>query len=309
MTVTDRNEAASSDTHPTGAYQHELVSEPHSARHRRPVERAGDLVTGIGPTIAGSNVIMQLAHPKVGYGVVESRVDSGNAVKRPIKRGRTTGTFLAVALLGDASDREFVHDELARVHDLVYSTDTSPVRYSANNSRLQLWVAVCLLKYFIDQHELIYGRLSDTERDRVVVDSRWLGMTLNVSTEQWPRTYHEVRDYWYAQVGSMRIEPPVRELLQSLSDLSFLSSRLGPAGTLLHKAFGRPMNFLIKAGLPPEFRTMMQWEWTERDERMYLHTLQMARLVDPAVGRLMRGLLHTYVYDMRLRRRLGLKVF
>ncbi|AZG46837.1 oxygenase MpaB family protein [Gordonia insulae] len=308
MTVIDRNDAAPAGREHDG-FQHAHVADVARARSRRRVRRTGDLVTGLGPTIAGANVIMQLANPKVGHGVVESRVDSGSAVKHPIKRSRTTGTFLAVALLGDARDRAYVHDELQRVHEQVYSTSTSPVRYSANDSRLQLWVAVCLLKYFIDQYELLYGPLSADERENVVADSRWLGTSLNVRDDQWPSSYRELHDYWQAQLDDLTIDPPVRELLQRLSDLSFLSYRMGPAGTVAHKVLGRPMNYLIKAGLPPEFRAMMNWRWSTADEWHYERALAIARIVDPAVGRVMRGLLQAYVYDMRLRRRLGLKVF
>ncbi|MCF3938583.1 oxygenase MpaB family protein [Gordonia tangerina] len=290
-------------------YQHAHVADVRASRHRRRIRRTGDLVTGLGPTIAGANVIMQLANPRVGYGVVESRVDSGSAVKHPIKRSRTTGTFLAVALLGDDEDRRYVHDELKRVHDLVYSTAESPVRYSANDSRLQLWVAICLLKYFIDQYELLYGRLTVAEKERIIADARWLGTTLNVRPDQWPSSYRQLQEYWDDQLGDMAIDPPVRDLLQQLSDLSFLRHRFGTAGTVAHKVLGRPMNYLINAGLPPEFRDMMQWRWGPGDERLYARTLRVARALDPATGRLMRGMLFTYVLDMRLRRRLGLKVF
>jgi uncharacterized protein (DUF2236 family) len=37
-----------------------------------------------------ANVIMQLSWPEVGYGVAESKVDSGNLLKHPWKRARTT---------------------------------------------------------------------------------------------------------------------------------------------------------------------------------------------------------------------------
>ena len=40
---------------------------------------------------------MQLARPGVGYGVMESRVESGRVDLHPIKRARTTFTYLAVA--------------------------------------------------------------------------------------------------------------------------------------------------------------------------------------------------------------------
>ncbi len=39
-----------------------------------------------------ANVIMQLARPGVGYGVLESRVESGRVDRHPIKRARTTFT-------------------------------------------------------------------------------------------------------------------------------------------------------------------------------------------------------------------------
>lgn len=52
-----------------------------------------------------ANVIMQLSRPGVGHGVVESRVDSGNLMKHPWKRARTTFQYLAVAIFGTDGDR------------------------------------------------------------------------------------------------------------------------------------------------------------------------------------------------------------
>ncbi len=49
---------------------------------------------------AAANVVMQLAWPGVGYGVVESKVDSGSILKHPWKRLRTTSQYLAVAVFG-----------------------------------------------------------------------------------------------------------------------------------------------------------------------------------------------------------------
>ncbi|MGI8678255.1 MAG: oxygenase MpaB family protein [Jatrophihabitans sp.] len=61
---------------------------------------------GVGAGLAGSaNVIMQLALAPVGYGVVESAVESGQATRHPVKRARTTFTYLAVAMLGNDDAR------------------------------------------------------------------------------------------------------------------------------------------------------------------------------------------------------------
>ena len=55
---------------------------------------------GVALLAGPANVIVQLARPGVGYGVMESRVESGRVGLHPIKRARTTFTYLAVATGG-----------------------------------------------------------------------------------------------------------------------------------------------------------------------------------------------------------------
>ena len=54
---------------------------------------------------AAANVVMQLGNPGVGYGVAESKVDSGNVLRHPWKRLRTTLSYLVIALFGTPDDR------------------------------------------------------------------------------------------------------------------------------------------------------------------------------------------------------------
>jgi hypothetical protein len=93
-----------------------------------------------------ANVIMQLASPPVGYGVLESPVDSGNVYKHPLKRSRTTGYYLAAATIGTDADRALVRKEIDKVHALIRSTASSPFAYNAFDPQLQLWVAACLYR-------------------------------------------------------------------------------------------------------------------------------------------------------------------
>jgi len=58
--------------------------------------RVVDLLNPAAVLLPAANVIMQLASPAVGYGVLESPVDSGNVYKHPFKRARTTGTYTLV---------------------------------------------------------------------------------------------------------------------------------------------------------------------------------------------------------------------
>jgi uncharacterized protein (DUF2236 family) len=103
-----------------------LVSGP--ARLPRTVR---DLV--LTPVLLGAtaNVIMELSLPPVGYGVRESRVDSGNLFRHPFHRFRTTNAYLGVALLGTEDEIRAYRKAVGGSHAQVRSTGESPVDYSA----------------------------------------------------------------------------------------------------------------------------------------------------------------------------------
>jgi uncharacterized protein (DUF2236 family) len=73
-----------------------------------------------------ANVVMQLSWPEVGYGVAESKVDSGNLLKHPWKRARTTFQYLTVAILGRPDDRAAFKEAADSSHRHVKSTADSP---------------------------------------------------------------------------------------------------------------------------------------------------------------------------------------
>jgi len=123
------------------------VSEPAAALPRRARRRAAsfdDGLMGVALLAGPANVIMQLARPGVGYGVLESRVESGRVDRHPIKRARTTFTYLAVATKGCPEQKAAFRRAVNRAHAQVYSTDESPVEYHAFDRDLQLWVGACL---------------------------------------------------------------------------------------------------------------------------------------------------------------------
>ena len=88
-----------------------------------------------------ANVIMQLSWPEVGHGVVESKVDSGNLMKHPWKRARTTFQYLAVAILGSAQDRARIPRGGRRRTSARQVHAAKPVQYNAFDRELQMWVA------------------------------------------------------------------------------------------------------------------------------------------------------------------------
>ena len=122
------------------------INDPVLPGGRRPPRwmASSDDAAGVGLLSGAANVIMELARPGVGYGVKDSRVESGRARPHPIKRARTTFTYLAVALSGTETQKKAYRRAVNKSHAQVYSTPDSPVEYNAFDKNLQLWVAACL---------------------------------------------------------------------------------------------------------------------------------------------------------------------
>ena len=253
-----------------------------------------------------ANIIMQLSLPGVGRGVFESRVDSGSAYRRVIKRQRTTGQYLAVAIVGSEADKLAYHAAVREVHSHVHSTPDSPVPYSGNDPKMQLWVAMCLFRGFLDSWELTYGTLDVDTRNHLLAQGKSLGTTLEVRDSQWPGTFEEFETLWAATLPALSIDDDVRGHLTALADLSFLHSQWGPAGRLMSRALGPQLRFMTRATLPPEFRTMMGWTWSEHDQRKFERAVKLHRAVDFVAPWLSPVSLRAYIVDLRVRQALGL---
>lgn len=264
---------------------------------KRPPTRLADLLNPASMLLPAANVIMQLGRPGVGYGVLESPVDSGNVYKHPFKRARTTGTYLAAATIGTDSDRELIRTALNTVHAQVRSGPSSPVPYNAFDPRLQLWVAACLYRYYVDQHEFLHGPLDDVTAEAVYQDAKKLGTTLQVRESLWPPDRVAFDEYWKRSLDELHIDPPVREHLRGVAALAFLPWPLRiPAG---------PFNLFATTGfLSPEFRALMRLPWTEAQQRRFQWLLTALRLADRLVPHQAWVLgYRMYLWDMRFRAR------
>ncbi len=143
-----------------------------------------DGLMGVALLAGPANVIMQLARPGVGYGVMESRVESGRVDRHPIKRARTTFTYLAVATKGSDEQKAAFRRAVNGAHAQVYSTDESPVAYNAFDTDLQLWVGACMYKGAVDIYRMFVGEMDDETAERHYREGMALGTTLQVPPRQ-----------------------------------------------------------------------------------------------------------------------------
>lgn len=274
-------------------------TEPHPPQPD-PAPRRQNLA-GPGALLGGpANVIMQLSLAPVGRGVVESTVDSGRFDLHPRKRGRTTLTYLAVAMLGTDEEREAYRAATNTSHRHVRSRPDSPVKYNAFDPELQLWVAACIYQGVVDSLNYLFGPLDEDEADELYRESARFGTTLQMPQELWPADRAAFAEYWERKSAEISLDDEVKAyLLGQVVDL-------GPYGRFERLAFRRINRFFTTGFLPQRFRDELGLEWSPRRQRAFelaMRAIGAVTAAGPEQWRLYP--LNRHLADMRRRRALG----
>ncbi|WP_099021047.1 oxygenase MpaB family protein [Mycolicibacterium palauense] len=244
-----------------------------------------DGLMGVALLAGPANVIMQLARPGVGYGVAESRVESGRIDKHPVKRARTTFTYLAVATRGTDAQKAAYRRAVNRAHAQVYSTEGSPVEYNAFDKDLQLWVAACLYKGGVDVYRLFIGEMDEETADQHYRDGMSMGTTLQVPPEMWPEDRKAFERYWQESLEKVHIDDTIREFLYPIAANRIRGVRLPRRVQQAHEELA----LLITTGfLPQRFRDEMRLPWDERRQRRFDRLMAALRTVNHALPRPVR---------------------
>jgi uncharacterized protein (DUF2236 family) len=209
-----------------------------------------------------ANVIMQLSWPEVGYGVAESTVHTGSLLRHPWKRARTTLQYLAVAILGNAEDRDTYRAAVNYSHRQVISRTDSPVQYNAFDRELQMWVAACLFVGLEDTYQLLRGEMVPEQSEQFYRSAWTLGTTLQVTEDQWPATRADFDAYWNNACLRVSIDTKVHAYLLEMLNLRMISPMLG-------LPFRPLLKFLTIGFLAPVFRDAMGLSWSDFRQRWF----------------------------------------
>jgi uncharacterized protein (DUF2236 family) len=268
---------------------------PGATATRTPVFDDPLYLDGIGAFLAGTaNVIMQLGLAPVGYGVMQSTVESGQVTRHPIKRFRTTFTYISVALLGTDAERARYRDAVNGQHRQVRSQPGSPVAYNAFSRELQLWVAACLYYGSVDIHEKLHGPMPDDQADAFYAHAARFGTTLQVPQDMWPADRAAFARYWDEAVSRVSIDEPVREYLHGLMTREHMHPVL--------RGNVRFNTWVTTGFLPQQFRDEMRLPWTAADQERFERLLRRIGAVQrrlPAIVR--RFPFNWLLWDLRAR--------
>ncbi len=249
--------------------------------------------------LAGANVVMQLSMLPVGHGVAKSTVTSGRIDRHPLKRARTTLSYVAIASLGTDEERDAMRREVDRSHRTVRSGPDDPVVYNAFDPKLQLWVAACLYRGVEDLYRVLYGEPSADVADALYRNSARLGTTLQVSDDQWPADRAAFARYWDDQVLHIEMDDLTRRYLRGIAGAQFFGAPLDwVAG---------PVNRLLTTGFLPEpFRSELGLPWDGRRQRLFDAIVSTAAAVNRNLPRPLRQFpMNLYLRDARRRIRAG----
>jgi uncharacterized protein (DUF2236 family) len=244
-----------------------------------------DAMLGIGLLSGAANVIMELAQPGVGHGVRESRVESGRVDRHPVKRARTTLTYLAVALAGNETQKAAYSRGVNKQHAQVFSTPDSPVPYNAFDKDLQLWVAACIYKGFVDVYRIFVGEMDDEWADHHYRAGMKLGTTLQVPAGMWPADRKAFDEYWQQSLERVHIDDAVREYLYRIA-----AGRL--RGVTLPNRLQQRLDainlFLTTGFLPQRFRDEMRLPWDAVKQRRFNRLMAVLGTVNNLMPRFVR---------------------
>lgn len=244
---------------------------------------------------AAANVVQQLGWPEVGYGVMESKVETGALMKHPWKRARTTSQYLAVAIVGTDEERAAFREAVNSAHRHVKSDENSPVKYNAFNRELQMWVAACLFVGVEDSHQLLHGRMGAEEAESFYQSAKTLGTTLQVPDDMWPATRADFDHYWNLASQRIVIDDTTCDFLNDLVDLKMISP-------LIRWPFVNLLRFLTIGFLPPLFHRQLGLEWTENDRRRFEHLFTFVSVVNKFLPKSIRfGGTRIMMSDLRRR--------
>jgi uncharacterized protein (DUF2236 family) len=252
---------------------------------RRRIPDAVGGMLGVGLLAGPANVIMQLSRPGVGYGVVESRVESGRIDRHPIKRARTTFTYLAVSVNGTAEQQAAYRRAVNGAHAQVYSTDESPVSYNAFDPELQMWVGACMYKGVVDIYKIFVGEIDDQVADQLFAEGIALGTMLQVPREMWPANQAAFDRYWEESMAQVHIVDEVRDFLWPVAAGRVRGVKL-PA-LVQHRL--DDFNLLITGGfLPQRFRDEMALDWDAEKQRRFDRLMRRIRFVNDLLPTVVR---------------------
>ncbi|KAJ5934089.1 hypothetical protein N7466_003636 [Penicillium verhagenii] len=230
-------------------------------------------------------ILLQVAEPGVGKGVDRH----SNFAYRPLDRLRTTMTYIYCMAYGTRAEKKSVIEMVHRAH--------APVKgpsYSANDPRLQLWVAATLYAVGIDLYQRVFGPMSQETAEEIYQEYSILATSLRVPAGMWPATRAAFWQYWDDKIATVEITDNAKNVAHDL-----LWNKKAP---LQIRAVLPIVRLTTAEMLPPRIRDAYGLKSTKVRRGTYRVLMGLTRVTYPALPRVIRTYpMRYYLKDMRRR--------
>lgn len=239
----------------------------------------------------GRAILLQIAHPKVAYGVAEHSGFTTERWGRLRRLHRTLAAMLALTF-GSEAEAAGAAARINAIHDRVHGRLKEPGgSYSAHDPELLTWVHATLVESFLLAYRLFVGPVTTAEADRYCAEASGIETALGIPPGRLPRSECRLREYLDAMLAGGGIEvtdtarrlsleiirPPAPVPVRPALWLAALPAvgRLPPA---IRAAYGFPWNArraralrilaaATRAGLPLVPPALRYWAVARRAER------------------------------------------
>ncbi|WP_019812050.1 oxygenase MpaB family protein, partial [Saccharomonospora halophila] len=242
---------------PTGA---ESLPGPGSVSWRR---------FGVAPGVflAGTGLLLQVAHPVVGAGVR----DHSEFRRRPWKRAWDTHLSTLRFLYGMGGGADVEGRRLVDVHRDIKGVDDAGRRYHALNPAAYAWVHLTLARYLADTADTFGPPMDADERETMWAEFRAIGFALGLKSHHMAATWAEAEEVFDRTVReTLEANDSTTDVLRALTHPARPTRMLPePLWRAAIRPAGRLVRFTTVGALPPVLRQRLGISWTARDERAF----------------------------------------
>lgn len=145
-------------------------------------------------------LLLQVAHPQVAAAVSEH----SNWEARSLQRLVATLRAMLRLSFGSASAASDQAEALGRVHGSIVGRTDDGVGYDADDPDAQAWVLATLIDSLWEVERRFVGRLSETDRNRSVTETRMLARSFNIDLDRFPADATEFRAWFSSRAEALQ---------------------------------------------------------------------------------------------------------
>jgi uncharacterized protein (DUF2236 family) len=243
---------------------------------------------------SGYALMLQVAHPTVGAGVLEH----SNYKADPWGRLFRTLDFLNSLIYADPHAAAAVARNIRSMHTRIKGTKADGTKYHALEPAAYAWVHATLFEAILRSHKHFGNPFDRAQSEQFWVEWRRLGRLLGVREGDLPPTFGGFYDYFDAMVeDTLENNRAVQDVLETMGQPATppWPSYAMPAWRLMRGPSAHSLELATVGLLPPVLRERLGLEWTRTNQVEFRTMGAASRALTPVLPRSLRVLGPSYL--------------